>query len=646
VALALLIALFGARLLHTAASTSFTADEPGYVGTGLYLWRTGDYDYARVLQFQTPLAFHLASLPLLFFDVGDAATQPRVGPALLRDGRVPLGALHLAARLPFVLLACWGALLCFFWAREVAGPGAGLLAAFLFSFSPSFLAHGALAHSDDAVAVLSLQALYALWRWEQRPRAGRLVACGLALGLALAAKLSATLIALAFALELLRLALRGKPAVFGDAALSSRLLRTAAAGAAMLALATLVLWLAYGGSFALTSDPQGVLPGVPLPGYVRALLWVDHANTLPRPYWFLGALRTGGSAAFMPVAFAIKEPVGLLALFAAALCTLHARRERLAPFLSIPIALFVWTLVVWLDVPLGYRYALPLVALVCVFTATQLWPFAPGWRRSAAWAACALLAVESLWVHPHYLAFFNALVGGPAQGARYLLDSNLDWGQDVPALAQELARRGNPPVSLALFAVEDPARYGVRGAHLPGCRPVPGFVAISANVRMGLYAAHNALARPHPDCYAWLDAYPPIARPGWSIFLYEIPPLGLPPRTGRAATAPRARRRGSRTTGRGAPAARRPAPAPAGARADTRRRGPAARSAGAGSAPCRPGRPRRARRCRFAARRLRRRGTHNEAARDPRSGRRGPARPRRSRCAGGRARASARRGRR
>src|SRR5262245_11717779 len=176
-------------------------DEPGYIGTGLYLWRTGDYHFSRVLQFHPPLAFHLASVPLLFLDTDDAASQPRVARALLDRGEPRPEVWRFAARLPFVLLACWGAALCFLFAREVAGDAAGLLAAFLFSFSPSFLAHGALAHSDILVAVLSLQALYALWRWERAPSLRRLVACGLALGLALAAKLSATLLVPVFAFE-------------------------------------------------------------------------------------------------------------------------------------------------------------------------------------------------------------------------------------------------------------------------------------------------------------------------------------------------------------------------------------------------------------------------------------------------------------
>jgi hypothetical protein len=524
IALSLLLALFAARLLHTAASKSLTFDEPHYIGTGLQLWHTGDYHFSRVLQFHPPLAFHLASVPLLFMDVGDATNAPSVGAALLGEGGPPLAAVRFASRLPFVLIAVWGALLCFLWVREAASPGAGLLAAFLFSFSPSFLAHGSLAHTDALVSVLVIQALYTLWRWERRPSAGRLALCGLSLGLALAAKLSALLVAVAFACELLRLALRAHPAV-GSGALPARLARAAGALAALAACSVFVLWLAYGGSFALAADPGGRFPDVPLPGYLRALMFVDAANQLPRPYFFLGELRSGGDALYMPVAFLTKEPLGLIALVAGAGALLAARRRapRLAGFLAIPCALYFVTLVFWVDVPLGYRYALPLVGLVCVLAAAELWPPPDGLARKAALAACAALALESAWIHPHYLAFFNAAAGGPANGRRLLLDSNLDWGQDVTTLARELHAHGDPPVWLALFAAEDPARDGIRGRPLPGCAKVAGWLAISANVRFGLYRAHNYLAPPIPHCYDWLDAYEPVARPGWSIFLYRLP---------------------------------------------------------------------------------------------------------------------------
>lgn len=526
--LALLLALFGARLVDSAVRNAFTIDEPNYVGTGLYLWETGDYDFFRALRFQPPLVFHLASLPLLALDLPDVEPTPGLGAQLLARRQPPAPLLRVATRLPFVALSLWGAMLCFLWARELAGDGAGLLAAFLYSFSPSLLAHGALVHSDVAITVLFLQTLYAFWRWLRAPTALRLVLCGVSLGLAMLAKLTSILLLgilpllLALAIWRGRPASPGFPAVGPDGA-ARRIAWAAGRGAALLGVAVFVVWCGYGGSFALAASPDGPFAGVPLPGWIQSFLFVDRVNATGRPVFFLGEFSSRGWWSFFPVAFAVKEPVAWLALVAAAVVSLRWRRGRLGLYLGVPIGVFLAILLFWVDVPLGYRYALPLLPLLAVFAGTQLWPLPAGAARAAGGAACALLALASLAAHPHYLAYFNALAGGSAGGPRILLDSNVDWGQDVTTLADWLALRGNPPVWLALYAAEDPAAYGVRGRPLRGCRPVGGLLAISVNVRYGLYRARNPLAPPVPGCYAWLDGREPVARPGGSILVYDLP---------------------------------------------------------------------------------------------------------------------------
>ena len=61
-------------------------------------------------------------------------------------------------------------------------------------------------------------------------------------------------------------------------------------------------------------------------------------------------------------------------------------------------------------------------------------------------AAIAVLLLwhvgESLAIAPHYLAYFNAFAGGPSQGYRHLIDSSLDWGQDLRGLKDWLDRHG------------------------------------------------------------------------------------------------------------------------------------------------------------------------------------------------------------
>jgi 4-amino-4-deoxy-L-arabinose transferase-like glycosyltransferase len=83
-----------------------------------------------------------------------------------------------------------------------------------------------------------------------------------------------------------------------------------------------------------------------------------------------------------------------------------------------------------------------------------------------------LFAVESLWRWPNYLAYFNQVVGGPSRAYRHLVDSSLDWGQDLPALRGWLAEHKllNSPSEktyLSYFGAGKPSYYGITPTLLP-----------------------------------------------------------------------------------------------------------------------------------------------------------------------------------
>jgi hypothetical protein len=310
----------------------------------------------------------------------------------------------------------------------------------------------------------------------------------------------------------------------GPDALGRRLVWALGSGLAVLAVALVVVWIGYGGSFRITTLDTGPWAGIPLPSYLLALFFDQAANEGGRDLYLLGEIASGGWWYYFPVAFAVKVPLAISALFVLALAAPALRPSRLGWWLAIPTAVYLAIAMFWLDITLGLRYLLPLFPLLYVFIATQLAPLGGGARRNSVAFLCSWLAAASLWIHPHYLAYFNEAVGGPAGGHRVLLESNLDWGQDLGTLADFLAQRGNPPVHLAYFGPEKPADHGIRGRPLQGCRPVSGLVAISANVREGLYRPQGGFGRrPKAGCYDWLSDHEPIARPGYSIYVYDIP---------------------------------------------------------------------------------------------------------------------------
>ena len=107
------------------------------------------------------------------------------------------------------------------------------------------------------------------------------------------------------------------------------------------------------------------------------------------------------------------------------------------------------------------------------------------WLAARRWPALAclvlvsigLFAAESLWRWPNYLAYFNQLVGGPSHAYRHLVDSSLDWGQELPALKQWLAEKkldgsSNENTYLSYFGIGSPAYYGIPRRRF--CRAIPG----------------------------------------------------------------------------------------------------------------------------------------------------------------------------
>ncbi len=143
----------------------------------------------------------------------------------------------------------------------------------------------------------------------------------------------------------------------------------------------------------------------------------------------------------------------------------------------------------------------------------------------------AWLVVGTLAIYPHHLSYFNEIAGGPAQADRVLVDSNLDWGQDLPALKQVLHDRNLNCVNLSFFGTALPAAYGVRYSPLPGFlhflygadvsafnpyTPEPGWYAISnTSRRLGTVWSN-------PDLYTYFRDQTPIDRAGYSIGLYEV----------------------------------------------------------------------------------------------------------------------------
>jgi len=145
----------------------------------------------------------------------------------------------------------------------------------------------------------------------------------------------------------------------------------------------------------------------------------------------------------------------------------------------------------------------------------------------------ALLAwqlVGGVATTPHALAYFNAFAGSRDHARRLLLDSNLDWGQDLGRLADYLRANHLDRICLGYFGHVDPALYGIDYS-LPPSEPTPGRCAISANFLAGYpYAityGGGRITGVRRGAWSWFDRLEPVARVGRSIYVFDVTPADV-----------------------------------------------------------------------------------------------------------------------
>lgn len=495
------------------AGDSATSDETAHLPAGYTYLDRGDF---RLNPEHPPLAKALAALPLWLTGAGrpDYAgehwargDQWRFGFAFLNAQGDPDALLHPARAMILAL----GLLLCLAvhrWARALWGAEGGLLALGLCALSPAVLAHARLVTTDLPVALGFTATLWSFARFLRAPSLGRAALTGLALGAALLTKFTALLLLPALLLAALAWAIR-----------SRRLLPLGGLlGAGLIAWA--VLWAGYGfrfspapgGAYALPWEamarsegphPQAMLLArdwrLAPEAYVFGLTSALHDET--RLAYLNGIESVVGWRTYFPLAFLLKTPPAFLLLSLWALLVAlrrGGRRREVALFLLAPIALYA-AVSIRGRLNIGHRHLLPLYPLLCV-TAGALAADARRRRFGLVALGTGLLGcvLSFAAATPGYLSYFNALGGGTRNGYRHLLDSNLDWGQDLKRLAAWQRAHGGEPMGLAYFGTADPRAYGLRYRKVvwvhdfrpeePAARPKPGeLLAVSLNLREGLY---------------------------------------------------------------------------------------------------------------------------------------------------------------
>jgi len=513
--ISLLLFLLAFQCVMSMKQKSPTSDETPHLAAGYSYWKTGSF---RMNPEHPPLIKLLAGIPLLFMKLDFPSHLPSweqgeewsFGEQFIYNNRVPAEKIIFAGRIPIVILSILLGLLVFQWAKEIYGINSGLMALFFYVFCPNILAHSGLVTMDLGISLFTVLSLYSFYHFLHEPKIKNVIFAGISLGLALSTKFSAiNIFPLYFILGMIFL--------LKDKKNNANLLKVVLPFCLIVIIAILITMLTYGFS-AMNNYFVGlshVADEVKARGHINFLAG-QYSN---QGWWY-----------YFIVAFFLKTPIPMIILLLFTILFLFLVKKssvKLQEYFIIIPAILIFGVSSFSHKQIGLRYIL------------QVYPFLFIWISSIMTKQFNpkkyLIPVLLVWyawgafkTYPHYLSYFNEFIGGPKNGYKYLIDSNLDWGQDLPGLRDYIKKEGNPEIILSFFGSASPRAYGITyqnfysynlsgrpEEHINSPSPSRELLVMSANALQCLYFSDKHILD-------WLKDTPTVKVIGYSLFVYDI----------------------------------------------------------------------------------------------------------------------------
>jgi hypothetical protein len=135
--------------------------------------------------------------------------------------------------------------------------------------------------------------------------------------------------------------------------------------------------------------------------------------------------------------------------------------------------------------------------------------------------------VETVSIAPNFIAYFNELVGGAKNGYKYVVDSNLDWGQDMKKLTTFVEQNKINKIKVDYFGGTSPKYY--LGEKFEPWSSSKGQPETNSWLAVSLTFLQNSQGQPvsgferkAEDGYSWLQDKKPFSRIGYSMFIYKF----------------------------------------------------------------------------------------------------------------------------
>ncbi|MBL7156517.1 MAG: glycosyltransferase family 39 protein [Candidatus Pacebacteria bacterium] len=560
-----------------------TMDEVAHLPAGYSYLTQKDM---RINPEHPPLIKDLAGFPLLFlknisFPSETSAWQTDIngqwafGFDFLYNRGNPVDKMIFLARIPMILvLVCLG-FFVFKWARELWGNKAGLFALFLFSFSPTLLAHGRLVTTDIAATIGIFTATYYFLKALDSPSKKNIILAGISFGIAQLLKFTAFLLVpffmlLTFVWIFLKLSEKRNRKL-------KELITPCILLVATFCIGFLLVWAFYlfhvanypvekqvsDATFLLSSHQMKFagplvtwMAKIPIlrafGQYLLGLFMVFQRASFGHTTYFMGEVSAAGWKSYFPIVYFIKETLSLhiLTLIAVVSAILSVKKyfwknafartknwleNHFQEFAMLTFIAVYWASSLTSSLNIGVRHLLPIFPFVILLVSKGVinWIKKPlFFSEQGKYIIIGFLliwqAVSVVSIFPHFLAYFNEIAGGPDNGYIYVVDSNLDWGQDLRRLKQWVDENNIEKIHISYFGGGNPEYY-FQEKYLawwetrnPAEIEKPGYLAVSASLLQGGRGKPApGFNQPH-GFYNWLNEYEPVAKIGYSIFIYRI----------------------------------------------------------------------------------------------------------------------------
>jgi len=554
---------------------SFTTDEPAHIVAGFSYLTQKDM---RLNPEHPPLIKDLAALCLLRLNLNFPKDHPAWtqedgpfwwhqfnlgGEFLYKSGNNPDQILFWS-RIPMIFILILLGFYIFKFAKELFGNKAALLSLFLFSFSPTFLAHGRLVTTDVGATAGIFIGTYYFLKALKSPTLKNTFLAGVSFGIALLCKFTTVFLFPLFVIS-------GVLFVMVKKASWKKVLKTLTLTFIIGLFIVLIVYqyhvLNYPPErqvrdieFLLSSHPfQFLVPilikmaKIPplraLSQYLLGVMLVFQRGIGGNTTYFLGEISAAGWKNYFPIVYIIKTPLTfhiltVISLLYLAFCIKKPLwqnalqrlknwiKEHFEEFTMITFLFIYWSVSLTSSLNIGVRHLLPVFPFTMILVSGAISdllkePFLK-LKYLILFFLCFWQAFSVISIYPHFLAYANEIVGGPDNLYLYTVDSNLDWGQDLKRLKKWVDLKGIEKIYVDYFGGGN-AKFYLKekfapwwGTRDPNELPKGSYLAVSATFLQGGRGEPVPGFDQPSGYYNWLNEYTPIAKIGYSIFVYYI----------------------------------------------------------------------------------------------------------------------------